>query len=379
MRQKILYLVTSSGWGGAERYVSVLASALRHAYDVHILTGSSSASEKLFESLPDGIRYGKLPSFRREISPLKDFVAANELRAYVDEHDIDIIHCNSSKAGLIGALAINKCKRKPKLIYTAHGWGFLENRSPLFKALIACSEKYAAKFRDATIVLSEAERRAALEHGLSSEKNLHVIPHGIDEGELTFLGRDEARDRLGKHGLIVGTIANAYPAKALHLLIEAFERCAPSWPEAQLLIIGDGPEMPKLRELAAASPAKDRIILRGHLDGAASHLKAFDLFVLSSTKEGMPWVVLEASLAGCPIIATRVGALPEMITDGQTGILVEAGNADALANAIQSVLEDDLKRQRLKGRAPEIAERYSASRMMQRMRELYALLLRSES
>lgn len=375
MRKKILYLVTSSGWGGAERYVSVLASSARHAFEVHVLAGNSSPSEKLFESLPEGVVYGKLPRFRREISPLNDLRAAHALAKYIDKHAIDLVHGNSSKSALVVTLAVLQCKREPKVVYTAHGWGFLEKSSWFFRALILAAEKFASGKRDATIVLSESEYEEALHKELSASEKLHVIPHGIDAGEIAFLERSEARRHLGAAGTVIGTIANAYPPKALDLLILAFERIAPAIANAQLVIIGDGPDMPRLRELRNSSSMKDRIHLRGHLDDAASYLKAFDLFVLSSTKEGLPWSILEASLAGCAIIATRVGAIPELIEDGRTGQLVYPGNAEALAEAMRKVLNDGHLLMRLKNGAPEIAELHSSSRMTERTLNIYRSLL----
>lgn len=378
-RKKLLLLVTSSAWGGAERYVSRLASEASGEFDVTVAAGHSKNRE-LFSSLPSGIRTEEIRELRQPISPLRDLLALRSLRSLIDREGYDLIHANSSKAGLLGALAARCSKRRPKVFYTAHGWGFLERRSALFRLTLLLSEKLAARFRSATIVLSETESDIALRNKLATKANLAVIPLGIDREEIIFMDRDAARERLAElcgtrlGRLVLGTIANAYPAKNLPMLFEAFEGLAAEFTDLDLVVIGDGPEMPRLRALHAALPHKDRVCLPGAVKDAATFLKAFDAFILPSTKEGMPWSILEASLAEIPIIATRVGALPELVTDGQTGLLVKPGDLAALQRAIHDIFSDRTLYQELKSGAPRIAERRSGSVMVESVLALYRTL-----
>jgi len=132
--------------------------------------------------------------------------------------------------------------------------------------------------------------------------------------------------------------------------------------------------MPKLRALHATLRRKDRVHLPGAVADAARLLKGFDVFALSSSKEGLPWVILEASMAGTPIVATKVGALPELIEDGVTGRLVPAGDPEAMASALRAVLTDPALHQKLESGAPRIAERRSGSDMIDRTLALYRSL-----
>ncbi|MFA5853678.1 MAG: glycosyltransferase [Patescibacteria group bacterium] len=380
-RQKLLFLVTSSAWGGAERYVSRLARAASAEFDVTVAAGHSPKSE-LFSSLPSTIRTIEIPELRQPISPISDLFAVRTLRRLIDREGYDILHTNSSKAGLLGAIAAWRSKHRPRVVYTAHGWGFLERRSALFRLTLLLSEKIAARLRTATITLSDMERDVALRNKLATRENLAVIPLGIDRDEVDFLEHDAAHARLAElcgtrlGHLVLGTIANAYPAKNLPMLFEAFEGVAAEFTNLDLVILGDGPEMPRLRTLHAALPHKDRVHLPGAIKDAATLLKGFDIFVLPSTKEGMPWTILEASLAELPIIATRVGALPELINDRQTGILVEPGDREALRRAIRDVLSDRTLYQELKSGAPRIAERRSGTVMTESVLALYRSLSR---
>ena len=378
-RPKLLLLVTSSAWGGAERYVIRLAAAASGEFDVTVAAGPSKSGE-LFRRLPDGVKAFELADLVRPIAPWSDFKAVRRLRAFIDEEGFDLVHANSSKAGLVGAIAARLSRSRPRVIYTAHGWGFTERRPLPFRLAVLWSEKLAARWRAATVVLTEAERAVALEKGLSAPQRLRLIPLGIDREEIDFLDREDARAELSRAcaaplgGRVVGAIANAYPAKDLPTLLEAFERLAPAVHDAELVVIGDGPEMPALLAFRATLPHRGRIHMPGALPDAARLMKAFDVFALSSSKEGLPWVILEASLAEVPIVATRVGALPELIEDGVSGKLVPPGDPGAMASALRALLTDADLLMRLKSGVPRVAERRSGSSMVQSTLELYRSL-----
>lgn len=380
MKPKILLLVTSSAWGGAERYVARLAEAASAEFDVTVAAGRSETRE-LFKALEGKIRTFELAHLVHPIAPILDLRAMGEVEALIDQEGFGLIHCNSSKAGLVGAMAAAFSRRKPKVVYTVHGWGFLERRSAAFRAAVLLSETLASRHRDATIVLSKLEAAVAERLGLAKGGKLCIVPLGIDPGEIAFLDREAARAELaGRCGTrldrtVVGTIANAYPSKNLPMLLRAFNRLAKDLPGADLVVIGAGPRMAELRAAREALPYRDRICLPGAVPKAARLLKAFDLFVLPSTKEGLPWTVLEASLAGIPIVATRVGAIPEILEDGTEGLLVPPGDEDAFLDAARRALTDRNLLQKLKSGAPRIAERRPAAAMIAATLEIYRELI----
>jgi len=160
-RPKLLLLVTSSAWGGAERYVVRMAEAAKAVFDVTVAAGSSKSGE-LFRRLPSGVKRFELKDLVRPIRPWRDAKALLRLRALIDEEKFDVVHANSSKAGLIAPLAAALSRARPRVVYTAHGWAFAERRSLPFRLVVLWSEKLASSRRDATIVLTEAERDVAL-------------------------------------------------------------------------------------------------------------------------------------------------------------------------------------------------------------------------
>jgi glycosyltransferase involved in cell wall biosynthesis len=380
-KPKLLLIVTSSAWGGAERYVSRLAIAAKAQFEVSVVAGSSRGFD-LFKSLPADVKTIEVAELRRNISLWNDLSAVRVVRDLIDREGYDLVHSNSSKAGLIAAFAVRLSKRRPPLIFTAHGWGFLEKRSLFFQWMMFESEKISSNWRTATIVLTGAERDVALERGLSTSEGLHLIPLGIDPDEISFLERDEARDELAKvcgtrlERQVIGTIANAYPAKNLMALLKAFDALAGEFPDLDLVILGDGPEMPSLLSRRDKLLHRDRACLPGAIKDAATLLKGFDIFVLPSTKEGLPWAILEASLAGLPIVATRVGALPELIEDGVNGLLVPPGDVGALITAIRSLLIDRDLFQKIKSGVSDISGRRSGSAMIAATLDLYRGLIR---
>jgi glycosyltransferase involved in cell wall biosynthesis len=200
----------------------------------------------------------------------------------------------------------------------------------------------------------------------------------MEMNEITFLDPADARAELQHlaktdfgQARIVGTIANAYPAKALPIIIKAFES-APD--RTRLVIIGDGPDMASVRAAREASSAKKRIYLLGSVADAARLLKGFDLFALSSVKEGLPWVILEASLAGVPVVATEVGGIPELV-EQREALLVPPGDAKAFGEALHSVLTDDILYAKMKNDVPRIAERRSGQVMIESTLAVYRRLL----
>ncbi len=139
-----------------------------------------------------------------------------------------------------------------------------------------------------------------------------------------------------KDEIIIGTIANLYKNKGLEYLIYAAAKIKK--PELKFVIIGDGPEKTRLEQLIKERRLEDSVFLAGYIDSAYKYLKAFDIFILPSVKEGQPWTILEAMAAGIPIVATNIAGIPEMLENEKSGLLVEPADPQALALVIEKML-----------------------------------------
>jgi glycosyltransferase involved in cell wall biosynthesis len=353
--KKILFLVTQSEMGGAQRYLFEIARGLdRTKYE--ILAAAGEGDGELFGKLKSiGVKSFQLKQMKRTPWPWQISQSVWEIRDLLKKEKPDVLFLCSTTAGVLGSLAAKLARNRTLVIYRIGGWAFLDPRAFWKNWLILIAEKLTAPLKDLVIVNSELGRSAALKYHIVPENKLVKIYNGIDAGSLTFLSRDEAQIKLGlerfKNGKVIGTVANFYKTKGLEYFIEASRKIAEtaSHPNINFVIIGEGRLRPKLEGLIKKYRLKDKIMLTGRIPNAYQYLKAFDVFVLPSLKEGFPWIILEAQAAGLPIVATKVGALPEIIGEE---FLVNPGDANALAEKINRALEHPVK--------PELKQDFTA-------------------
>lgn len=333
---KILYIITQGGlWGGAQRYVCDAATGAREQFEVFVAVGEPDGKRDLQERLlsESGSRNRKSPGvlsviqlrhLRRRISPMHDLLAVLELRKLYRELQPDIVHLNSSKAGVVGA--ISAIGMPVKVVYTAHGWVFTEPGGFFKKTVYLFLEWLAARFRDRTIALSQSDREIAEKKLHIRASTIHYIPLGIDSAPFLPKTRSET--------CRIFCVANFFPAKGVNVLIQAFIRAFTDETPARLTLIGDGPERERLTEMVRAARKEDKIIFAGFVPDAGRAMADADLVVLPSLKEGLPYALLEARRARVPIIATSVGDIPNHIKNLETGLLVPPGDAQKLADAL---------------------------------------------
>ena len=416
-KSKILYIITQPEMGGAQRYIrDLITSQEAQNFDIELATGRGS-DQSLLNNLPKNIKIHKLNYLVREISPINDIRAVFELKKIMANSRPDIIHLNSSKASIVGSLAsflYSYHKPSPpapppplhayklqatsyKLFYTVHGWVFNEPMSGFKKSLYKWLEKFTAKFKNKIICVSEFDRQTAIKEKIAPQP--HPAPHpsplpkgegelydklitihnGIDTEAMNFLTKEEARKilisnfkfQISNSDLIIGTLANFYKTKGLEYLIEAFNILTTSYKlpatSYQLIIIGDGELRAELENLIANYGLKDRIILLGKKENAARYLKAFDIYVCSSVKEGFPYSILEAMAAGLPIVSTNVGGIPEMIQNQKNGLLIEPKNPSELATSIKFLIENPELANQLGNQAKiTVKEKFSIKKMIEK-------------
>lgn len=351
-KMKILYLITQSDLGGAQKYVLELSRALKKEFDIKVAAGKTTG--ELFHELEkENISYFPLKHLKRLPNPLGALFACLEIRRLIKKEKPDILHLNSTTAGFFGSLAARGLKTK--VVYTVHGWAFLEP-GVLKKIVFYLFEKTTAFLKDKFIVLSQYDKNIALKRNIAKENRLSVINNGIPQ--ISFLSKEEAKKKLNisSQEPVVGVIANAYKTKGLSCLLKAYP---------QAVIIGDGPEKSKLQEQFP------RALFLGKINYAAQYLKAFDIFCLPSLKEGFPFALLEAMQAGLPIIATKVGAILEIIENEKEGLLVEPKNSIALKEKIDYLLQNPEKAKTMAQNAFVKAGQYTREKMVEKTKNLY--------
>jgi len=344
-KKKILYIVTKSNWGGAGRYVYDLATTLPadEYTPVVIAGGKGTLTRKLSEK---NVRTISAKHLVRDVYLFNEFRAFYELLAILKKERPHVVHLNSAKASGLGALAA-RLRRVPCVIQTIHGWSFNEDRSFIWKVLVWIASYITALLVHKTIVVSKRDLYQTKRMPFIYSKTAY-IQNALPRQAL--LDRNDARAVLsemnnipkGDTAIWIGTIAELHKNKGLEYGLKAMAKLVENNPHIYWIVIGDGEEKRKL--LNSVGTLKKRVFFLGHIDDAAQYMKAFDIFMLPSEKEGLPYVLLEARAASIPIVSTDVGGVPEIVRD-TAGIIVPPKNPEQLAEAIEILLSHPLSLQ----------------------------------
>lgn len=372
-KKTILYLITQSELGGAQRYVFDLAKNFKNEFNVFVAFGEQGKSGELAKKLDkENIKYFIIPYLKRSISLIMDFLALINIINIIKKIKPDIIHLNSSKISIIGSLASLCAKRRALCVYTAHGWVFNEPMSKFKKIFYFYAEKFTAILKDKIICVSKFDKEVAINKKITHEKKLISIHNGIEE--ITFLNKEKSRERLYilSEKIIIGSIGNLYKTKGFEYLIKATDILKKEYPEIKMIIIGEGKEKRNLHGLIKKYNLENNFILAGRINNASRILKAFDIYVCSSVKEGLSYTIIEAMQAGLPIIATNVGGNPELIKNNISGLIARSRNPNSLAKNIKKLLETKKFREKLGLKAQEISQKeFNLEKMINKTREVY--------
>ena len=368
--KKVLFVITKSNWGGAQRYVFDMATAAHSAgFTVAVAYGSRGELGSKLETA--GIRTIEIPSLGRDISIGADWKAYRALSRVIAAERPDILHLNSSKAGAMGALA-GRLHGVPRIIFTAHGWALNEERPLWQKIPIAGIYIATLLLSHRTIAVSQAVAQDMRRMPFISKKIL-VIHNGISAPE--FLPQEQSRTTLLPNqtaSFWIGMVGELHKIKRTADAILAFTSIAKEFPHAILVIAGEGEEHTHLQALIEKNHMQQRIFLLGHIPNAATHMKAFDIFLLPSRSEALAYVAVEAGYAGLPVIASNVGGIPEIITDGVSGVLVPRENPQALTDALRSLLNNpDLRKKLGDALQTRVHEEFSLATMVQHTLTVY--------
>jgi glycosyltransferase involved in cell wall biosynthesis len=300
--------------------------------------GDGILLKKLSESR---VKTFSIPSLERDISLIREIRAFKFLLKIFRKECPDIIHLNSAKASAIGALA-GRIAGIPKIIQTIHGWSFNEKRSFLWRSFVWLASWTATILTHKSIMVSKHDFKQAQRMPFVKYRTI-CIQNAIKEQTLmeserarTVLSKDDNIPK-GKNALWIGTIAELHKNKGIEHGIYAMKEVLINYKHVYWLIIGDGEEHRNLQKMIDINKMKKHIFLLGYHDNAAKFLKAFDIFMLPSLKEGLPYVLLEARASGVPIISTSVGGIPEIVLN-TSGIIVPPKNPKKLAEAIEILL-----------------------------------------
>ncbi|HLP44159.1 MAG TPA: glycosyltransferase family 4 protein [Candidatus Nanoarchaeia archaeon] len=338
-KKKILFAVTKGNWGGAQRYVFDLATNIpKNEWDITVACGAGT--ELIAKLKEQNIRTIRIGSLGRDVNIVHDLLSFFEFISILKKERPDVVHLNSSKMGAMGTIAA-RLMGINKIIFTGHGWAWNEDRNLLSKVLITILHWFTVELSHYTIAVSEKIAYEIKDLPLVTKEKIVVVYNGVSTTD--YLERFAARAALSRdvsEKFWIGTIAELHRNKGLDNLITAYSGIAESNPDTALLIIGEGEERAQLTDLISKLNLTKKVHLLGFVKDAPTFLKAFDVFVLPSRTEAFPYVPLEAGLAQLPVIASKVGGIPEVITDRKNGLLVNSGDIYSLTSSMRELLED---------------------------------------
>ncbi|MDQ7857872.1 MAG: glycosyltransferase [Armatimonadota bacterium] len=379
-RPRVLELITLSEWGGAQACVFTLARGLRQDYDVTVACAPGGPLVARLRA--EGIAVVEIPTLVRAPSPFADLRTLLWLAAWMRRERFHIVHCHSTKAGLLGRFAA-RLAGVPAILFTVHGWPFAGWWHPVHRAVVALAERAAARLSTAMICVCVHDHRVALQMRIAPPDRLVVIPNGVDPAPFLAASDDSPADPDADVGQeAAGPAGRALTAVAVGRLTEQKDpgTLLDAWRRVGgphvLLLVGDGPLRADLEARCRAAGLAGRVVLTGVRDDVPAVLRRADVFVLASRWEGLPLAIIEAMMSGLPIVATTVGGVPEVVVEGETGLLVSPQDPEALARALERLLGDGALRHRMgaAGRQRALRE-FAADRMLRQTAMLYARVL----
>ncbi|MHB1163565.1 MAG: glycosyltransferase [Minisyncoccota bacterium] len=308
--KKILFVITKSNWGGAQRYVYDLATHLKEeTVDVAVALGGRGELQQKLKAA--SIPVMPLKSVQRDLSVSADVEGFLSLYRTMRLYKPDVVHLNSSKVGGLGALAA-RLSGVPRIIFTAHGWPFAEKRNAAWRLFAFVGSWATALLSHAVIVVSKNDLRLGKHMPLCAAK-MHLIYNGIDMHTPLESG-EKIRNAFPSGVRITGTIGELTKNKNQIALVEQ----AKSDPHLFVAIVGEGEERAQLEMKIKEYGLEKRVKLFGFIP-SNEVMRGFDVFALPSLKEGLPYVLLEAKAAGLLIVAERVGGVGEILDTQDMG------------------------------------------------------------
>lgn len=344
--KKILLVITKSNFGGAQKYILELAKELqKRGLNVCVALGGNGVLINKLKQ--ENIQVEQITYLGRDVSILNDLKTFFALLKIIFKYKPDVVHLNSSKIGGLGTLAA-RILFVPKIIFTIHGWAFNEDRSPLSKKIIGLLYFITIFLSHHSIAVSKETKKQGVQIPFYPiiKNKITIVRNGISSPD--FLSKQEAQNFISEkihlslnNKIIIGQIAELHPIKSIETTIEAAKDLIKDYPDLVFILMGDGEQKGKLRFLIDKYNLNQNVFLLGFVDNAAQYLKAFDIFCLTSKSEALALVLLEAGFASVPIISSRVGGIPELITDNETGLLFESGNVEEFKNKVRQLLSTD--------------------------------------
>ena len=362
---RILYVITKSEIGGAQTHLMEVVRYMHRAgHDVSVVTGTAGWFTNELAAI--GVDYEVLPDLVREINPAKDIKTINSICHILEDKQPDIIHCHSSKAGIVGRIA-GAIKNVPAM-FTAHGWAFTSGVSPAKRIMYAAIEHMMLGITRKVICVSEFDRQLAKRWFLHNYNRIVTVHNGIADKKISI-----STVREYSLPLKLVSVARFSHQKNNMELIRAVEQINKLYSGSlQLNMVGDGPLLSEAQAYVESHKLEDDVHFLGRRTDVDDILNQNDIFCLISNYEGLPISIIEAMRAEVSIIASDVGGVNELVQDGVNGFLIPRGNIFELVEKLKYILDHkELIKYMGKASRKIYEEEYTADRMNKKIFSVY--------
>jgi glycosyltransferase involved in cell wall biosynthesis len=383
---RVLRAIARLNMGGPTLHVSYLSAGLRErGYETMLVAGTVGQGEQSMAYVADelGVPVVTIPHLHREISPVRDLLATWRLARIIRIERPTILHTHTAKAGAVGRAAalLAGRSRPPIIVHTFHGHVLRGYFGRFWTGVFRQLERLLARITDALVAVSPEVRDELVALGVAPASKFRVIRLGIElDNRVSSDGsaRAETRRTMGvpEARFVVGWIGRMTGVKRTDVVLKGFRALRDNGVDAILCMVGDGPDRAAVEQLAGELGIVRDCLFAGYQEDVGPFFAAFDVFVLPSGNEGTPVTAIEALATGCPVVATRVGGVPDVVDDGVDGFLVAPGAVQEVAARLAELARDPELRVRMGAAGRErMRTRYAVDRLVDDVDRLYRELL----
>ncbi|MFA5373693.1 MAG: glycosyltransferase family 4 protein [Candidatus Omnitrophota bacterium] len=383
---KVCQVITRMDWGGSPDILRVLCRGLDPVvFDVSLIigkTGHASAKTRVFLDEFKG-KVTVIKQLKRDISLFDDIMAFFKLYRVFRETGFDVVHTHTAKAGALARIAAYFAG-VPAIIHTPHGHNFYGYFNAFFSVLVRIIEKLLGCFTDRIMVLTELEKSDHIKYRVANRGKLVLISQGLDLSGFDPDNKNNisVKESLGISGnfLVAGFVGRLEPVKGPQYFIKAAKKILEKREGVKFVLSGEGSLRRELEEAVASWGLSEQIVFLGWQENIPGIMSAMDMLVLPSLNEAVGIVLIEAQSLGIPVVASNVGGIPEVVKDGQTGLLVAQADPDALAQAMLKLLSDPALRRSMSGSALAwCRDRFKAEAMVDKVTRMYEEVLKEKN
>lgn len=385
---RVIHVITRLILGGAQENTLLTVEGLSRIsdYRVTLVTGPAIGPEGdlIRRAKANGADLVVLPALRRAISPVHDLIAYRTLRRIFRREKPDVVHTHSSKAGILGRMAAH-AENVPVILHTIHGPSFHPHQPRVANRIVISLERRTARYTNKLISVSDAMTEQYVEAGVAPREKFVTIYSGMEVAP--FLAEDGARGRMRTRfgirpdELVIGKIARLFKLKGYEYVLQAAPAVLRQFPRARFLFIGDGILRGELERMARRLGVIEKVTFAGLVEpeDIPGAIKAMDVVVHASLREGLARVLPQALLSGKPVVSFDVDGAREVVIDGETGFLVKPESVEGLADAIEKALGDLPAAHRMAARGRELfTDRFRVETLVRKIDALYRDLLSRE-